>query len=185
MGEKRSETKDKILEVSLKLFSKRGFRETTIKDIAREVGITEGAIYRHFKSKDEIVTELLKRITSELKEKLIESIERGDSDKERLELLLESLMNYAFQRSESFRFLNLYHLLKDTKPEVELPGEIILKFLNSLYLKGKLKTYPEIALAVITGTIERIFIFREKKLLPYKDKELKEEVKKVIIGLLI
>ena len=47
------------MEASLRLFSEKGIRETTIKDIAKEVGITEGAIYRHFNSKEEIVLGLL------------------------------------------------------------------------------------------------------------------------------
>jgi AcrR family transcriptional regulator len=37
-------TKEKILESALRLFSEKGIRETTIKDIAKDVGITEGAI---------------------------------------------------------------------------------------------------------------------------------------------
>ncbi|WP_461828824.1 TetR/AcrR family transcriptional regulator [Aquifex sp.] len=185
MGEKRSSTREKILEVALKLFSRKGFKETTIKDIAREVGITEGAIYRHFTSKEEIINNLLREITEELRQELFESIEKGESDKERLNNIIDALLEYAFTKPESFRFLNLYHLLKDS-PQVEnLPGEVILKFLNGLYLKGKLLVYPEVALAVITGTVERVFVFREKGVLRnYTDEEIRESVKAVAQKLL-
>ncbi len=53
-------TKERIAGEALRLFSVKGFKETTIKDIAREVGITEGAIYRHFRSKEEIIEHLNK-----------------------------------------------------------------------------------------------------------------------------
>lgn len=45
---RRKGTKEKILEASLRLFSEKGIRETTIKDIAKEVGITEGGHIQAF-----------------------------------------------------------------------------------------------------------------------------------------
>ncbi|GAB6065241.1 TetR/AcrR family transcriptional regulator [Aquifex pyrophilus] len=176
MGEKRSDTKEKILESALKLFSKKGFRETTIKDIAKDVGITEGAIYRHFTSKDEIIQELLTSITKEMREIISEALSSSDKEEEILENIINSLIDYAFSKPESFRFLNLYHLLKDSPKVTNLPGELILKFLNNLKAKGKLKTYPEIALAMITGSVERVFIFKERKFLKYKTPEIKREL---------
>jgi len=185
MGERRSDTKQKILESALKLFSKKGFKETTIKDIAKEVGITEGAIYRHFTSKDEIINELLMNITKELKDKISQSITQGETDEEILKNIIGALLDYAFNKPESFRFLNLYHLLKDSPKVTNLPGEVILRFLRSLYLKRKLRTYPEIALAVITGSVERVFIFRERGVLDYEDDTLKEELQKILKELLL
>lgn len=49
-------TVDKILEVSQRLFLEKGYDNTTIQDIVDELGgLTKGAIYHHFKSKDEIM----------------------------------------------------------------------------------------------------------------------------------
>lgn len=50
-----SETKKRIVDVSLELFSKQGFKGTTIRQIANEVGIKGSSIYYHFNSKDEIL----------------------------------------------------------------------------------------------------------------------------------
>lgn len=50
-----NETKIKILEVSLELFSKQGFKGTTIRQIANEVGIKGASIYNHFGGKEEIL----------------------------------------------------------------------------------------------------------------------------------
>ncbi|RUM28058.1 MAG: TetR/AcrR family transcriptional regulator [Aquifex sp.] len=176
MGEKRSDTKEKILEAALRLFSKKGFRETTIKDIAKEVGITEGAIYRHFNSKDEIIHDLLISITNELKEAIVKSMEKGGNEEEIFKNIIEALIDYAFNKPESYRFLNLYHLLKEYPQVIHLPGEQILKFLNNLYAKKKLKTYPEVALAVITGSVERIFIFKERNFLKHDTQLIKREL---------
>lgn len=55
LNEELSETKKKIISVSLELFSKQGFKGTTIRQIANEVGIKGSSIYNHFKGKDEIL----------------------------------------------------------------------------------------------------------------------------------
>ncbi|WFD11948.1 TetR/AcrR family transcriptional regulator [Tepidibacter hydrothermalis] len=54
-NEKMSETKIKILEISLDLFSKQGFKGTSIRQIANAVGIKGASIYNHFGGKEEIL----------------------------------------------------------------------------------------------------------------------------------
>jgi TetR/AcrR family transcriptional regulator, transcriptional repressor of aconitase len=44
-----------ILEAALACFARQGFHETTIQDIADEAGVSHGAIYRYFASKDQMV----------------------------------------------------------------------------------------------------------------------------------
>ena len=56
---KKMTTKEKILTRSLTLFSQYGFAETSVRDIAKAVGIQPGALYNHFKGKDEILQSLL------------------------------------------------------------------------------------------------------------------------------
>ena len=56
---KKLSTREKILESSLSLFSTKGYRAATMRDIAAEVGVRQGAIYNHFKGKEEILETLL------------------------------------------------------------------------------------------------------------------------------
>jgi AcrR family transcriptional regulator len=53
------DTRGQILDVSLHLFSEHGFARTTVRAIARDVGITNAAIYYHFASKQELLEALL------------------------------------------------------------------------------------------------------------------------------
>lgn len=49
-------TIERIVEVSFKLFIEKGYEQTTIQDIVNEPGdLSKGAIYHHFKNKEEIV----------------------------------------------------------------------------------------------------------------------------------
>jgi AcrR family transcriptional regulator len=52
-------TRKQILDASLRLFSEHGFARTTVRDIARQAGITDAAIYYHFESKRELLEALV------------------------------------------------------------------------------------------------------------------------------
>ncbi|MGN0376134.1 MAG: TetR/AcrR family transcriptional regulator [Suilimivivens sp.] len=54
-----NETKKKILDVSLELFSKKGYSAVSIRDICKVVQIKESSVYYHFKNKQAIFEELL------------------------------------------------------------------------------------------------------------------------------
>ena len=56
-------TKEEILLVSLRLFAERGYDAVSISMIAEEIGITKGALYRHFVSKQEIYDKILEKMT--------------------------------------------------------------------------------------------------------------------------
>ena len=56
-------TVEKILDVSQRLFYEKGYEKTSIQDIVNELGgLSKGAIYHHFKSKEDILCELEERI---------------------------------------------------------------------------------------------------------------------------
>lgn len=57
-------TKEKILEISLDMFAKQGYTAVSIRDICKEVGIKESSVYYHFKNKQSIFDELIRRFTT-------------------------------------------------------------------------------------------------------------------------
>jgi AcrR family transcriptional regulator len=59
-------TKMNIIEVSIELFSKKGFSGASIRDITKEVGIKESSLYKHFKNKDEILETIFINFRKEL-----------------------------------------------------------------------------------------------------------------------
>lgn len=59
--------KKKVLLAGLKLFSKHGFHATTTAQIAREADVSEGTIYKYFKSKDDLLASLLSPMLQEIK----------------------------------------------------------------------------------------------------------------------
>ena len=57
-----TDTKEKILTASHKLFSKRGYEAVSVSEIAGELGITKGELYRHYKNKRDIFDSIVKRM---------------------------------------------------------------------------------------------------------------------------
>ncbi|PYI52624.1 TetR/AcrR family transcriptional regulator [Paenibacillus flagellatus] len=48
-------TKRKIIEAAIELFSRNGFSAVSVREITKQVGIKESALYNHYKTKDEIL----------------------------------------------------------------------------------------------------------------------------------
>jgi len=55
----RIDTKEKIFNAAVEFFSQRGYLAVSMREIAAAVGVTEGAIYRHFENKQAILDEIL------------------------------------------------------------------------------------------------------------------------------
>lgn len=51
--------REQILQTAIEVFSQRGFKGTTTKEIARAVGVSEAIIFRHFASKDDLYAAIL------------------------------------------------------------------------------------------------------------------------------
>jgi AcrR family transcriptional regulator len=58
--------RDELLAITAGLFAKKGFRNTTVRDIADAAGILSGSLYHHFDSKESMVDEILSTFQEEL-----------------------------------------------------------------------------------------------------------------------
>ena len=56
--------REQLLKSAFKLFVKRGYRATTVEEIARKAGLTKGAAYFHFKNKEDILYQLVRGLSA-------------------------------------------------------------------------------------------------------------------------
>jgi AcrR family transcriptional regulator len=67
MPEPSSQTRrDELLAIAARLFAEKGFKNTTVRDIADAAGIQSGSLYHHFDSKESMVDEILSTFQAEL-----------------------------------------------------------------------------------------------------------------------
>jgi AcrR family transcriptional regulator len=58
--------REELLAIAARLFAEKGFRNTTVRDIADAAGILSGSLYHHFDSKESMVDEILSSFQEEL-----------------------------------------------------------------------------------------------------------------------
>jgi TetR/AcrR family transcriptional repressor of nem operon len=90
MAKRSTETKSRIINVTRTLYSSHGCDSTTLDDIITASGVTKGAFYHYFKSKDVLCHELIDCVGAEYA-KLIESLDDGLDPLGKLEQLIRML----------------------------------------------------------------------------------------------
>lgn len=100
-------TRQKILDAAARLFSQRGFGNTPTSLLAREAGISEGSIYRHFSSKDEIFLHLISEVRTELESTMEEALAqaRCQSGLERISCALEVYSEFVRDNHKCFALI--------------------------------------------------------------------------------
>ena len=66
------ETVNRILDTAMRLFMEKGYEHTTIQDIVDQLDVTKGAVYHHFKSKEDILNAAIDRESEPLMRLLVQ-----------------------------------------------------------------------------------------------------------------
>src|SRR6056297_904187 len=67
-----TEKKERILHSALRLFATQGFAATATSKVAKEAGVSEGLIFRHFVNKEGLLTAVMEQCSEELRSVLAE-----------------------------------------------------------------------------------------------------------------
>lgn len=86
--EQAEKTRENILRGALKTFSEKGLAKARLEDIAKDMGVTRGAIYWHFKNKLELFSELFKKTMKTVLGDAREILESERSPLEKIRTLL-------------------------------------------------------------------------------------------------
>lgn len=99
------ETKEKVFNTALELFSKSGYGAVSVRDIAARIGITQGALYRYFESKRELYNFILQTMT-ENSDRFYSSFPKPKPEKHRniSEYKAETVKYLCFSELEKYKF---------------------------------------------------------------------------------
>lgn len=90
MGTKGSETRQKIVETALQLFSVKGYYHTSVADILAATGLTKGGLYGHFKNKEDLWFAAYEQAVETWREIVFRDVNRIKDPLERLEKALDN-----------------------------------------------------------------------------------------------
>lgn len=108
------ETVNLILDTSVELFLKKGYDNTSIQDIVNHLGgLSKGAIYHHFKSKEAILIEVYKRLSLVIEAQMVAI--RDDKSKNGLQKLQKMFMSSLSNVSQREILASSPNLLKNPR----------------------------------------------------------------------
>jgi AcrR family transcriptional regulator len=151
-------TKEKIFDAAVDLFAERGYDGVSIRDIARAVGITEGAVYKHYKSKDEILESIFayveSRIYAEAPEESYDAIIEALSFREILESMPRAMISDPLlTRITRIMLIEMYHnekIRNHVRRELfERPVDETEVLFRKLMEKGKIRQSDPRALSTL------------------------------------
>jgi AcrR family transcriptional regulator len=93
----RTAAQTRVLDAALKLIAERGVSGTSLQMIADAMGVTKAAVYRQFKTKEEIVIAITEREMSKLEDALEDAEAAGHGVPAR-EVLLDRMIDQAIER---------------------------------------------------------------------------------------
>jgi AcrR family transcriptional regulator len=161
--EKRGTKLPKVMRASIRLFVRQGIDGTTIQDIAREAGVSEGALYRHFKSKDELAWHLFTTHLAEFTTHLFSMVMSQPTAEQRIRAFVAE----CFKAFEANRDLFTYLIISEHRelkkyPGTQLhPGHVMLKVIQEGQTAGEIKAGdPYILGSLVLGGIIRICVVK-------------------------
>jgi AcrR family transcriptional regulator len=107
--------RQQILEVAIRLFSQKGFRGTTTKEIALAAGVNEAIIFRHFATKHDLYSAILdQKVHSAEIQALEAAVERAMAEKDDRRVFAELAFHILekHERDDTFMRLLLYSALE-------------------------------------------------------------------------
>ena len=72
----REHRREQILEAARRCFIRKGFHQSSMTDVFAEAGLSAGAVYRYFRSKDEIITAIAEEVVGHVTDLLIPLVEQ-------------------------------------------------------------------------------------------------------------
>jgi len=138
--EQALKTRQLLMDTALGLFDKKGYEKVSINDICREAGVSTGAFYHHFKSKDQILIEEFMK-TDEFYRELIVELAEVDDYLEKLRGFTVSTMEYIADMGLA-RLKVTYHTQIGPDKKASFLGNerrALYSILESLYREGQEK----------------------------------------------
>ena len=112
MESREKNTKARILEEALKLFSQSGYMGTSMNDIAARLGVTKAALYKHYQSKQEI----LDSIVDQMNEMDRERVKQYEMPEGKMEDVIAGYKGAAFDKIRQFTKIQFLHWTEEEFP---------------------------------------------------------------------
>lgn len=124
-----TETRQRLLESALDIMSEKPFPNVTMTEIAERIGLSKGAIYWHFKNKDDVLVSLIENVCRQLGEILSSNLASLESIDDMRAYFRNKMTNLL--RTETSRKINRLMHRREEWPE-EIRGKVLTILLDGM-----------------------------------------------------
>lgn len=154
--------KRQILRAAMKLFADRGLVATSIRDIARESGYTNPALYKHFASKEDLALHLFETCHWRLWRKCHAAMIAAASFDDKLEGYIGQVLELVDEHPEAMAFLSENARVLWPKSGPTVRRHTMIGLARSLMSaaprsrRGAARLHPEVGAASLQGTLAEL-----------------------------
>jgi AcrR family transcriptional regulator len=139
----RGDTRARIQQVAVELFTEHGYEGTSLREIAERLDVTKAALYYHFKSKEDIVRSLVEDYFGQIDALIAWGRAQPRTDEIRREILCK-YVGIVAEGDQAFRMLHQNQAAVNTLATAKSRGELFKERMHSLV---ELLTEPDAPLA--------------------------------------
>lgn len=100
-----TQRRQQLFAVALRLFAERGYRSTTMDDVAEAAGVTKPLVYQHFSSKRALYLELVDSVARELVAEIARATAAAEGPRQQVELGFAAYFDMVVTHEAAFRLL--------------------------------------------------------------------------------
>lgn len=159
----------RIMQAAVALFAERGVEGTTIREIAKGAGVAPGALYRHYKTKDDLAHAIFRENVEELAALLFSTLRPNRPLARNLEALVGTLFE-EYERDPLLARFVLFAQFRETPrlpPGFRYPSDAFAEALRIACERGEVEAKEIPLLTAMTfGAAVRATVFRALGVLP-------------------
>ena len=174
------ERKQEIVDAAIRVFARKGYEKTSITDIAKELGISQGLCYRYFPSKEAIYEAGMDEYASYIVEANIQNTKLdGLSIKEQILKMSGKMEEYKSSEKDESDLYALFHKAGNHRMHDELflrTSEKLVPYIATILEKGKARGEIHVE---DTKATAYFFVFGQMAILKSKDYTEEEKTKRI------
>ena len=162
-GKKGEPSRKQLMAAAIDCFARLGYQGTSIDRIARDAGVTKGAVYYHFRDKEELLFEAVKDRVGGFEQQVLEEVTPAADAMANLRQVVDACFFHATVSNHRRFIMTLMVEALDTNPRLSIEFRNILRrmraFVAGVVRRGQQQgairadVSPEDAAAVIAGGI--------------------------------
>tara|TARA_R110002072_G_scaffold197333_1_gene355008 strand:+ start:254 stop:826 length:573 start_codon:yes stop_codon:yes gene_type:complete len=156
---RRRNTRFELRDAAIRLGAQKGIDAASIRTIAREAGVTEGAVYKHFQNKDDLIRDAYTAVVEEMARDKSVLVDTGIPFEHAVKAWIKLTYQYFDANQDAFTYVLLMpHRMADTLGKVyTMQGDLFRAFIVRAQQNKQIRIMdPDLAVALFTGCVLNI-----------------------------